>query len=345
MAKGVSRSRAVPRTYAALRQQVEVTLVLGQQRVEAAKVRTYWETGRLIHEHLLLHQARAEYGTQVMRRLAGDLQVSETVLYRCLRFAERFPILADRPKLAWAHYRVLLPVADPRQRAALERTAIAQGWTCIELEDQIRPLRQLPSPPASNKGQIAGGATALLSPRRGSGGVFRVQAGGDELTVDLGFTSYVDLTPAQAGELRAGQLVRWTGTQPVAAPDATSAELYTYRAEVVRVVDGDTLWLKVYLRPRHWLKEKVRLRGVDCPELKTAAGQAAKRFVERLCAQAADVTVATTKPDKWDRYLADVFLTRADGPDVYLNNALLETGHATRYDTVRLEDWEEAEGG
>ena len=69
--------------------------------------------------------------------------------------------------------------------------------------------------------------------------------------------------------------------------------------------------------------------------------------------------ISTTKPDKYDRYLADVFIRElrakssewsartpapvsqlstlnaqpgANGPSAFLNNALLEAGHAIRYD-------------
>jgi endonuclease YncB( thermonuclease family) len=106
------------------------------------------------------------------------------------------------------------------------------------------------------------------------------------------------------------------------------------------VVDGDTLWMKIYLRPRLWLKEKLRLRGLDCPELDTAQGQAAKRDVEALVNQAVGVTITTTKPDKWDRYLSDVFLEMSSAKELYLNNRLLENGLAVRRDSFALSDWE-----
>ena len=50
-------SLSAPKTYAELRRGVEQTLLAGQRQIEAAKVRTYWETGRLIRGHLLLHAA------------------------------------------------------------------------------------------------------------------------------------------------------------------------------------------------------------------------------------------------------------------------------------------------
>jgi endonuclease YncB( thermonuclease family) len=95
---------------------------------------------------------------------------------------------------------------------------------------------------------------------------------------------------------------------------------------------------------------KLRLRGLDCPEVSTAAGRAAKAFVDALLRPGDAVIVSTTKPDKYDRYLADVFVTAStaqnsegrngtsgsalspDADRIFLNNALLSDGHAIRYD-------------
>ena len=91
------------------------------------------------------------------------------------------------------------------------------------------------------------------------------------------------------------------------------------------------------------LELKLRLRGLDCPEMSTAAGRAAKRFVDELVHAGDEVVISTTKPDKYDRYLADVFVRQSDEgqvtsdemkPELFLNNALLENGHAVRYDGV-----------
>ena len=87
------------------------------------------------------------------------------------------------------------------------------------------------------------------------------------------------------------------------------------------------------------LVEKFRLRGIDCPEMNTAEGKAAKRFVDRLMSDAEEITVATSKVDKYDRYLADVYLRLRSGKEVFLNNALLENGHAVRMDGADQDDW------
>ena len=41
--------------YPELRRAVKATLLTGQRAIERAKVRTYWETGWLINEHILNH--------------------------------------------------------------------------------------------------------------------------------------------------------------------------------------------------------------------------------------------------------------------------------------------------
>lgn len=51
-----------------------------EQAVEQEKVREAWETGKLIQEHILLNKARADYGKQVLVKLAADLGTSDTEL-------------------------------------------------------------------------------------------------------------------------------------------------------------------------------------------------------------------------------------------------------------------------
>ena len=92
-------------------------------------------------------------------------------------------------------------------------------------------------------------------------------------------------------------------------------------------------------------KQKLRLRGLDAPELNTREGIAAKKFVEKQLKDVPSIIICSTKSDKYDRYLADVFLplrsvktssggTRATRPgytqDTYLNNELLERHLATK---------------
>ena len=99
--------------YPALRERVRRTLLLGQARIERENVHTYWKTGRHIHSYILRHKERAEYGRQVLRKLADDLEVGDELLYRSLRFYQTFPISSARRKLTWTHYRTPSCPCDP----------------------------------------------------------------------------------------------------------------------------------------------------------------------------------------------------------------------------------------
>jgi endonuclease YncB( thermonuclease family) len=374
--------------YPVLLARVRETFVLGQQKAEELKVQTYWEAGRLIHEHLRHHQDQAGYGKQLMLKLARGLGVGDELLYRMLRFYEAFPISSGRRKLTWTHYRTLARLPDKKKRLEIEAIATRENWNAEKLEKHISFLTAGATNATLSQDEANGGRpqgprrVQLLEPKRGTTGIYRIVADGDGLAVDLGFTSYqalnsrssrrkeaqtsesairnrkseIDqsLVTSAATNIKPGDLVTLARHgQPVSAPDATTADLYTYAAEILRVVDGDTLWLKIWLKAGHWLKEKVRLRGLDSPEISTPEGKAAKQFVEGLLRESVSVTITTTKPDKWDRYLSDIFLTmpsplRGEGghrPDeveeLFLNNELLKCGHARRYDKVTPADWEE----
>ena len=124
------------------------------------------------------------------------------------------------------------------------------------------------------------------------------------------------------------------------ADDATKADLYTYATTLLRVVDGDTIVVAIGVAPGVVYEEKLRLRGLDCPEMKTPEGKVAKRFTDTAVADATSLTIYTTKPDKYDRYLADVYFGQQDGDDLFLNNALLTNGQAVRKEAWEFGDWD-----
>ncbi len=336
----------VPQTYAALRTAVEAVVIKGRRDIEQAWIHTYHETGRLITEHLVVNKNRTGYGTQVLALLATDTGIDRRTLQQCAQFYRYFRKVSARSLLTWAHYRLLCQVDDAARRSALQQQALREQWTSRELEEQVRTLNATEASAAL----LADGAKSppkLLTPKRGTPGVCKVIAVAEALVVDLGFATYRDLPLRQGSgqaddtECKAGDFVRIAGTRVEPAGAATKADLFTYLAAVLKVVDGDTLWVKVYLEPGRWVKQKLRLRDIDCPELATAEGKVAKRFTEALVTGAESVTICTTKPDKYDRYLADVFLETKEGETVFLNNALLANGHAVVKRAWEFSDWEE----
>lgn len=106
--------------------------------------------------------------------------------------------------------------------------------------------------------------------------------------------------------------------------------IYEYNAKPTRVVDGDTVWLDVDLGFGVHATSDFRLYGIDTPELIGAtrvAGLAAKAELERLLA-IGSLRIETHKgdeADKYGRWLANIYVRRADGSELHVN-ALLVSG-------------------
>ena len=131
------------------------------------------------------------------------------------------------------------------------------------------------------------------------------------------------------------------GLSPPAAARAEETLSGPVAAEVIRVVDGDTLAVRAHI----WLGQevviRVRLDGVDAPELRAACreerrlAEAAKAFLE---AELADrrVVLRRIRHGKFaGRVLARV--ATADGRS--LAGMLLERGLARRYAGGRRAKW------
>lgn len=109
---------------------------------------------------------------------------------------------------------------------------------------------------------------------------------------------------------------------------------FRYSAEVLRILDGDTIEVSLdlgfYLRSRLVL----RLAGVNTMELrdkdqdKRVNAVAARNFVDDLIGGKSVVTETIKPHDKYGRYLARVYLD--DGR--CLNDLLLEHGLAEKMD-------------
>lgn len=109
--------------------------------------------------------------------------------------------------------------------------------------------------------------------------------------------------------------------------------MYTYAASLLRVVDGDTVELRVDVGFRMYADIVFRLAGIDAPELRAPGleGEAARDYLEAQLRAGGELTVVTSKPDKYGRWLARII-------DQYgrdLNALMLAERHARPYDGGR----------
>lgn len=104
--------------------------------------------------------------------------------------------------------------------------------------------------------------------------------------------------------------------------------MYRYRvAQVVRVIDGDSLQLRLDLGLYLTTELRFRVLGVDTPERGEPGWAEATAFTTAWLDASGPLTAATAKADSFGRWLCD--LTREDGSG--LADALLEAGHAVPY--------------
>ncbi|HZO87213.1 MAG TPA: PDDEXK nuclease domain-containing protein [Chthonomonadaceae bacterium] len=129
------------------------------QSLNAILTATYWEIGRRIVEFEQGGSHKAEYGDQVIDRLAKDLKprfgrgFGRRNLFLMRSFYLAYPGIVQTPSaqsdpkalasifpLSWSHYVKLLSVRDPEARQFYESEALRGGWSLRQLSRQINSL-------------------------------------------------------------------------------------------------------------------------------------------------------------------------------------------------------------
>ncbi|MEK6583846.1 MAG: DUF1016 N-terminal domain-containing protein [Nitrospirota bacterium] len=283
-----------------------------------------WETGRLIVEEEQNGAMRAAYGTQLIPKLSEELTekcgngFSPRTLRKMRYFYLRHPIWPTSAKLDWSDYAELLPIRDERTRKGLEQRILKEDLSARQIRQLVRQVRDLPKPAK---------LPPLKRPADLKFDTFRVSAlrsklKDNEVLIDCGF--FVNW-PVDKDELKNLNI--------------TEEMSYTYAATIERVIDGDTLLVLVEAGFRIIMRDRLRLRGINCPEVGTPEGDRAKRYVEKLL-PVGSIIVLKSHKDRTDihgRFVVDVFYRQGtedaaaiikDG--TYLNQELLDKGHAVR---------------
>ncbi len=111
--------------------------------------------------------------------------------------------------------------------------------------------------------------------------------------------------------------------------------MYNYKAEVIRVIDGDTIKLRIDLGFRTFIEANCRIYGVNAPELHSKDGaekfkaNEAKEWVEQELIEGDRVTIDSKQLDKYGRPLVTLWYSR--GFDIVsLADRLIKKGHAVK---------------
>jgi micrococcal nuclease len=119
--------------------------------------------------------------------------------------------------------------------------------------------------------------------------------------------------------------------------------MYTYRAKLIRVVDGDTLDALVDLGFGIWVKKRVRLAGINAYESRTRnkkikkKGLAAKARLKEVLERDDEFHLVSHGVGKYGRCLGEIQVSKTYiRSDKYhgksVNKMLVREGHAVEYE-------------
>ena len=115
--------------------------------------------------------------------------------------------------------------------------------------------------------------------------------------------------------------------------------MYEYKATVLKIVDGDTLDLDINLGFRVHVRHRVRLKGVDTPEIygvrhdseEYRKGQEASKFVKEWIEKCPDKTVLVrSEKDHQGKYGRWIVTILSEDGVKNLNEDLVASGHAEK---------------
>ena len=291
------------------------------------QVQCGWEIGHRLIEEEQNGAMHAAYGSALISKVSEVMteKYGPGFSVSNLRKMRQFYLLNQKHSISsvldWSDYVELLPIKDEKTRRRLEERVVKEDLTSLELRRLVQKIRKGPRPKSSSKLptlkpptdlNLHTFAKSMLSCKLEEGYVL----------MDCGFT------------------VNW----PVLKKDlkgvtVTDKPSYTYEAVVDRVIDGDTLLVVIEVGFRIKVHDKLRLRGIDTPELGTPEGDRAKKFVERLLPVGSTIIVKSYKSrvDSHGRFVVDVLYREGvEDPQkilkdaVYLNQQLIDEGHAVR---------------
>jgi hypothetical protein len=278
------------------------------RNVNREKVVMSWEIGKEIEAHLKENK-RADYGKKLFEKLNKDTAITSTTLYQMHAFYKTYPKLpSEKKSLSWSHYRNLIAVKDDESRSQLENLVIEKNLGTNKLQREIAKTKKVKKK-TSQESEIA-----KLNVKRGKIGTYTKTKNGE---VDLGFNIFLD--PSFVSASKAKQLTYLEKSD------------YTYVAELEKVVDGDTIHVKLDLGFGVFHHEILRLAKINAAESATKEGKKATAGLKKILNGVKFLIVKTNKTDIYGRYSADVFFENGQFKaaqvaelGVYLNQLLLD---------------------
>ncbi|WP_207434055.1 PDDEXK nuclease domain-containing protein [Sabulibacter ruber] len=110
-------------------------------------VQTYWQIGKHIVEFEQGGKAKAEYGSELLNRLAKDLTLefgkgfSRSNLFQIRQFYLRFPkVQTLSGQLSWSHYSEILKADNDLEISFYAKQCEKENWSVRELKRQMKSM-------------------------------------------------------------------------------------------------------------------------------------------------------------------------------------------------------------
>ena len=110
--------------------------------------------------------------------------------------------------------------------------------------------------------------------------------------------------------------------------------MYHYKATLNRIIDGDTIDVNIDLGFDVKIKQRVRLYGINTPEVRTKnlnekkKGLEATEYLKKILPKEFVIETILNKRGKYGRVLGILWVK-----DVNINEKMVNEGYAKRYDT------------
>ena len=289
----------------ALKKELHEGMIRAEAALRRQKVITYWNIGRHIDRYLSGAIGANQSETVYLERIARDMDSSLDVMRKALKFFRLYPRLSQNPPLSWAQYRALL-TAPKDQRKMLERRAFNENLGSERLYAIISSAR---SEQKKLVLDIENRALAENRLKQIRGRLYHYKTlqskhlglKKNEIMVDAGFSIRAKVSIAPGSSLSGGNVIRSVKTDDgyqLRYSDAQETELYTYIANIERVIDGDTLRVTVDCGFDIWIGVTVRLFGINAPEKTTISGYMAYQYAAECLGSAPFIVVKTYKTEK-----------------------------------------------
>lgn len=252
---------------------------------------------------------------------------SERNLFYAQKFYEVYGKSELDTRLSWSHYRKLASISDEKLREKLTKAAIREGWSEGTLSFKIKEAGQQRRSPTLKWKRPEG---LLLHCK-----IKETLKGNESYLLDLGFYCYYEIPEAKAdSKYKAGDVLKIQKQGKSWSFEKTklpkSSDLYFYFGEIERVIDGDTILVKLELGFNLITRQRIRLHNVWAAELDTDEGEDSFELLKKKLQVKTKIIVRSRSKDIYGRYVGEVLYSNkkviipeeifTDG--IYLNEEL-----------------------